>query len=278
MSRKILLDADLICHAHCSAKETPVHWGNDLWTLHSDAKEIRFSIETHIDWMKEHLEAQAVILAWNDLEGGNFRKDILPSYKGNRSETRKPTTFYSIREWMMDVYSSYSRPNLEGDDILGILATHRNLEPAEEKIIVTIDKDLQTIPGLHFNYSKQEQGIFHIDRQAADFWHMVQTLAGDQTDGYSGCPGIGEKTAKEALEDPHELVQVEREITRGKNAGTTRTEWKVGEPCDPWTAVVSRYRKAGLGEREALAQAQVARICRAEDYDFKNRRVIPWTP
>ena len=32
-------------------------------------------------------------------------------------------------------------------------------------------------------------------------WHLVQTLAGDQTDGYAGCPGIGVKRAITLFEE-----------------------------------------------------------------------------
>ena len=38
------------------------------------------------------------------------------------------------------------------------------------------------------------------------------------------------------------------------------------------------YEKAGFGEEEALTQARVARICRAEDYDLETKKVILWEP
>jgi DNA polymerase-1 len=42
--------------------------------------------------------------------------------------------------------------------------------------------------------------------------------------------------------------------------------------------VVALYARYGLTEDDALVQARVARICRASDYDFKDRKVIHWTP
>jgi hypothetical protein len=41
---------------------------------------------------------------------------------------------------------------------------------------------------------------------------------------------------------------------------------------------VKAYDKAGLSEEEALTQARVARICRAEDYDRKSKKVNLWEP
>ena len=41
---------------------------------------------------------------------------------------------------------------------------------------------------------------------------------------------------------------------------------------------IGAYAKQKLSPEVALAQAQVARICRAEDFNFKTRKVRPWTP
>ena len=73
--------------------------------------------------------------------------------------------------------------SLEADDVLGILAT----EPSnEERIIVSIDKDLYQIPA---KISKDGKTFEEISENEANYWHMMQTLTGDSTDGYSGCPG-----------------------------------------------------------------------------------------
>lgn len=45
-----------------------------------------------------------------------------------------------------------------------------------------------------------------------------------------------------------------------------------------WPVVVQAYEKKGLSEEVALVQAQIARICRRDDYDFKRKEVILWKP
>jgi len=47
---------------------------------------------------------------------------------------------------------------------------------------------------------------------------------------------------------------------------------------DMWAAVTKAYSKQKLSTEVALQQAQVARICRASDFNFKTKKVIPWTP
>lgn len=246
MTRKILVDADLTCHRQTVAIEHPFDWGGGLWTLHSNANDAKPWIERYLDSLKEDLQADEIILCWNDADSGNFRKDWDPDYKGNRLGTRKPLAFYEVREWMKGLWKSYDRPGLEGDDIMGILATHPKVEPADEKIIVSGDKDLLTIPGWHY---WPTEGIFHIDEAWANYHFYYQTLIGDQSDGFPGCPGVGPKTAAKALdEDPS------------------------------WQTVVRIYESKGLNEESAIHQARLARILRADDYDFKTKRPIPWTP
>ena len=84
--------------------------------------------------------------------------------------------------------------------------------------------------------------------EEADRWHLAQTLIGDPTDNYKGCPKIGAVGAKKILD----------------------------KDCS-WAAVVAAYEKAGLSEEDALAQARVARILRFEDVD-EDMNPILWTP
>ena len=81
-------------------------------------------------------------------------------------------------------------------------------------------------------------------------WHLIQTLAGDQTDGYSGVPGIGVKRA-ETLFD------------------------KEGYS---WQTVLKAFNDKGLTDADALLNARLARILTLDDYDTKRQEPILWTP
>jgi DNA polymerase-1 len=234
--------------------ERSINWGDDIWSLHSNQAEAEVNMMQKIERVMEDLKADAMVVALTDT-GENFRKSILPTYKGNRKDVRKPLLLSHLKDHLRATYEVYDRPTLEADDILGILSTGQKIKG--EKIIVSIDKDLKSIPGLLYNDSKPMDGIIEVTEAEADYWHMMQTLTGDVTDGYAGCPGVGPKKAEAIL------------------FGVS-PPW--GCISEVWPAVVQAFVKAKLGEEEALRQARVARILRTSDYDFKNKKPILWTP
>lgn len=241
-----LIDGDIVAYQAATVSEKETDWGEGLWTLHAFEEDAMKAFETSLNGILNKVGTDSFVILLTDSKS-NWRKDVLPTYKSNRSGTRKPMLLPFIRRWAQDRYVCDMKPTLEGDDLLGIMAT---AEPAGDYVICTIDKDLKTIPGKHYNFGKGE--FFEIDEDTASYWHMIQTLTGDTTDGYSGCPGVGIKTAEKLL------------------LGV--------DPKDYWGVVVKAYNKAGLGEEEALTQARVARILRASEYDNDKGTVKLWEP
>ena len=45
---KLLIDGDIIAYQIASQIEEPIHWGNDLWTLHSDFNMARKIFEEYL--------------------------------------------------------------------------------------------------------------------------------------------------------------------------------------------------------------------------------------
>lgn len=241
-----LIDADILVYQAATLAEKPVDWGDGLWTLHAFEEEAQAIFQVSLTKILDGIETEEFILAFSDKH--NFRKEILPTYKNNRVGVRKPMLLKFLRDWATEKYGSKVMTGLEGDDVLGIMATDER-DP-DIYIVCTSDKDLKTIPASHYNFGKDES--FLIDSAEADRFHMIQTLTGDPTDGYKGCQGVGIKTAEKILDG------------------------KVG--YEMWEAVVKAYEKAGLSGEEALVQAQVARILRASDYNFETNEVILWSP
>lgn len=241
----LLIDGDVFAYKAATLSEKPVNWGDGYWTLHAYESEGQEHIDNWIDALLTRFDTKAYRVALSS--STNFRKRILPTYKSNRADKRKPLTLMPLREYLIEKHGAKVSPQLEGDDVLGIWATHPKLIPGP-KIICSIDKDMGTIPGLLFVQGKMEEAV-EITPAEADHWHLMQTLMGDTTDGYTGCPGIGPVAARKALEK------------------------------DPtWNAVVRLYATKGLTEVQALTQARVARILRATDYDFKRKEPILWNP
>lgn len=269
-----LVDADILAYQAAAASEQPIKWDDNLWTLHAFEDEAERRFDEMLERIKTAVEADEVVIVLSD--DVNWRKGVLPTYKGNRAATRKPMLLKHLKDRALEQFDAFQRSGLEGDDCLGILQTRKG---AGNTIICSLDKDFKTIPGKHYNFGKQQ--FFEITQEEADYWHLMQTLMGDTTDGYGGCPGIGADTAAELLSNPVIFEQTERILKSGPRKGQAEKQWTkrpLAEGETLWDMVVSCFRKAGLGEEEALVQARVARICRASDYNFKDKEVILWTP
>lgn len=287
--RTLLIDGDILVYQTATIVEKAIPWDDDgnLWTTHWHPEDGYSRMDTQLTYLKKELDADRVIVCLSDTN--NFRKEIMPEYKANRIKTRKPFGIPIMRKYLEENYECFCRPDLEADDVMGILSTHPKLIPGE-KIIVSIDKDMQSIPGklLNLNRARRmldsgeiaslDEAVVAVSVEDADRYHILQTLTGDATDGYTGCPGVGPETALKILEEPRKFIPVEHEIKRGPRKGQIETRWTEGDSCSVWEAVESAFLKAGLNEAEALQQARVARILRHSDYDFKKKRFIPWIP
>jgi len=240
MHRTLLIDGDIVVYQYSSTVEHEVDWGNDVWSLWADAKEAQQLILQYIDILVDETAADDFIFCFSDKD--NFRKDIDSNYKSNRKGKRKPVCYKALKQWITDEYKTETWDRLEADDVMGIMATSTMLEG--EKVIVSEDKDLKTIPGLLWRSGE----MLNISQEEADYNHLYQTLVGDATDGYPGLRGVGDKRATELLKTP------------------------------TWETVVKAFEKAGQTEADALVQAQLARILRASDYNFEFDQPIIWSP
>ena len=233
------------------------------------------SVVSRIDAIAKELKLEKVVVCLTD--SVNWRLDVLPTYKGNRKGVRKPVGLNVLKERLAEHYESYLRPTLEADDVMGILATWDRFYPDYRKIIISEDKDMKTIPTWLYNPAKDFEPWLQTE-EGADLFHLTQTLAGDVTDGYSGCPSIGLDTAHTMLTEGIMFEQYEHTFKSGARKGTTEKRWRKVESPSMWDTVVSCYKKAGLNETVAIQQARVARICRDTEYNFEKKEVNLWLP
>jgi DNA polymerase-1 len=243
---KLLIDTELYLFAEFEAE-----WDTDDWTYLCRHGDVKASLQDSIAAIREVFPDGQPVLAFGDR--ASFRYGIWPSYKANRKSYRKPAGYRELVAWVETVaptrgWEVARLPDVEGDDVLGILC-----EPGD--VICSWDKDMLTIPGLHF----RRKEVVEVDQLAADRAFYTQVLTGDAADNYPGCPGYGPVTAERLL------------------AGWTTD-------VDFWREVVNAYTlKSKAGTREAaeklaLQQARCARILRAGEYDLATNTPRLWNP
>ena len=236
---KLLIDADFIVYKACAAAESEVDFGDDVILVTSNFNDAYRATKRELTKIENKLGSfSSMILFFSD--STNFRKKILPAYKGHRNR-KKPCGYKRVISALKEEYKVIVKPTLEADDAMGIYATKY-----PGNIIVSPDKDMRQIPGQLYNFDE----TFTITPEAGAKWHLIQSCAGDQTDGYSGISGVGVKRAEALF----------------KEKGYT------------WKTVVEAFVEKGHSEEEALINARLARILTVDDYDFNKKQPILWSP
>lgn len=180
--------------------------GGVLWTR----KEIE-PLENCLQMVKSSLENTLDVLGTKYYRlylGGrrNFRSDIYPDYKANRDSTPKPKYYRDIRDYLVGKWNGVICEGIEADDAVGIDAM--DLGP-DRAIIVSTDKDLKQIPGVHYDWTKGE--TYTVSAREGLTFFYEQMLSGDDTDNILGIKGIGPAKAKRALADcksPKDMARV----------------------------------------------------------------------
>lgn len=237
----LLFDGDLLAYRTAAALEKAVKWDDDTWTLYASEKDTFFSADSYIERLQEEHGIEDVVIAISDTE--NFRKDFFPEYKANRIGVRRPMTLKPLLEYLKENYNHVILPRIEADDVIGILVT----EERGKYLVDCADKDMRTIPNMWLTTDDRP-----ITEREAFRFHMAQTLMGDTTDNYKGCPSIGEKRAFQFLDKVIDENPENYELAL-------------------WEEVLKHFNKAykdvGGGEEEALVMARVSKILTADLWD-----------
>ena len=124
----------------------------------------------------------------------NFRYKVYPEYKAHRRDAYRPKWERDCKDFMVRAWQANHSTGCEADDMLGVRAT----ELGDESIIATIDKDLNMIPGWHYNFVKKEK--YSVTEAEAIRFFYKQLITGDSTDNIKGIPGLGPKKADRLLD------------------------------------------------------------------------------
>ena len=241
----LLIDADYLCYNCCYAVENDDRFDDNLHVLYSRPSWALDLIETYIKGYREVTEDEdEIVMCFSSYP--TFRHDLYQEYKANRKSRRKPLALRAVMDALTKRYKCVRYDQLEGDDVLGILATSKEFN---DPIIVSPDKDMRTVPCKLLAGDDLEL----ITKRQADRNWMIQALTGDNTDNYKGISGVGSVRANKILGDTKTL-------------------------SDMWDIVVKEYEKKSGGYKEALLTARLSRILRTGDYNIQSKKIKLWKP
>jgi 5'-3' exonuclease len=213
MFKELLIDGDQI--AHIMAYRAPIDIGRDIHYYIKNLKE-----ETNCNKSKLFIQGP-----------GNYRHELatLMPYKGNRKRDNKELVD-EIRTLMVSEFNAISVKGVETDDALG-------LNQRDDTIICSSDKDLNMIPGWHFNISKGN--IYKVNKEEGIKNFYLQLLTGDKVDNIPGLSekaplrGIGPKTAQKILngkDNEKDMFNTIKELYKNKYGEVYSYEhWKSKE-------------------------------------------------
>jgi len=164
-----------------------------------------YNAKTMVEKTKEILRSDDLVM---HLSGDtNFREGIatLRPYKGNRDPSHKPVHGPAIKEYLENKYPTVWSVDEEADDVVAYSHYAMYLKDPDSTIIASTDKDLDMVPGWHYNFVKDIK--YFMPESEAMHCFYTQLLKGDTTDNIPGVPGIGAKKAEWAYEG----AQVETE-------------------------------------------------------------------
>jgi DNA polymerase-1 len=172
-----LIDGDIVAYRAASSCEP------------TKAKAVREPLEFAITRADECM--RRILYAYGHCEyklfiggGDNFRYQIDPSYKANRSDKPRPEWLQPVREYLVTEWQAHIADGIETDDHLGI---EQSADHGQDTVICSIDKDLLQIPGNHYNFVKEEQTYVTPLEGWANFY--TQLIMGDRSDNIQGFDG-----------------------------------------------------------------------------------------
>lgn len=184
-----LIDGDRLPYAFGGFKDDegfPAEW----WVIQS-------RVDDNIKSLLESTQSTSYTIYLTSDDKSNFRFAVgtILSYKGTRSAD-KPFWYEQIRRYLVSEYKAEVVYGMEADDYLGIQGTCSLVQSSGPRsIICSVDKDLDLIPGLHYNELNPKKGVYELSEIDCQRAFYCQLLTGDSVDNIPGLYGVGKSSA-----------------------------------------------------------------------------------
>ena len=195
-----IVDADLLVYrcGFAADSQAKKDFGADKYLDHDYLAWALANTRSVMDDILDHVFSEHSKY-WAFLTGsGNFRHNVatIKEYKGNRDNTHRPKYYKEIQQYLVERFQAEIVDGIEADDAV---ATTQWQHRDKSTVLVSTDKDLDMIPGYHYNWVK---GVFYyITLEEGNLNFFRQMLVGDSTDNIPGITGIGPVKAGRLLTD-----------------------------------------------------------------------------
>lgn len=234
-----IIDGDVIAHLSCKSRfnkpALPGQLYTELVAMVADKHSHQFSKEEDRQYLED---------SWNNFQKGleeileavfaeeylmavksalNYRSDLYPDYKMNRhKDPSKMNAFVPvIRKLAIHEGLAIEAVGREADDMLRMWAEQARAAGIPY-VIVSIDKDLDCIPGKHYHIKKKI--LYEVSPMEATRFFYQQLLSGDPTDNIPGVMGIGPVKAEKFLYNTHTEEEMQ-EVVVETYMSVYETDW-----------------------------------------------------
>lgn len=222
MARVALLDGDSFAHRCAAAVERTKycvqtgHGQFQEFETHAEAVQIKDGViwkRTELGDLKGAINSleSAIERSIARARGGifhvylggsapTFRDHIsrLKRYKGNRTGTANPAYLPDLRRYLIRYWGGIVASGEEVDDVLSYVS-REIADDGGEPVIVGNDKDLDQIPGEHYDWVKDKLYTISHAESRSRMW--MQVLSGDVADNIGGCFMVGASRAKRIVDE-----------------------------------------------------------------------------
>ena len=198
---KVIFDADSLIYASCFKKKEDRDNDEDLFETDVDVAFNKFSegMGKLLAFLEEQVPVDEVIVC--NGSKNNFRKDITPTYKLNRTQKR-PEILTELHELVKLSYNSIWGDGVETDDVVATLwAEEVEKNGIDSVIIMSLDKDYKQFPCWFYDYNYKKRELIKISEEEAYRNFYSQMIVGDSADNIKVCKGYGKVYASKLLKE-----------------------------------------------------------------------------
>ena len=198
---KVIFDADSLIYASCFKKKEDRESADDIFETDINVAFDKFNnnFGKLLAFLEDLVPVDEIVFC--NGSKNNFRKDISPTYKLNRTQKR-PEILLPLHERVKFHYDSVYGDGVETDDVVATLwAEEVEKNGVDSVIIMSLDKDYKQFPCWFYDYNYKRRELVKISQEEALNNFYSQMIIGDTADNINYCKGYGKSYAKKLFQE-----------------------------------------------------------------------------